>query len=108
MRQYIAIKFKPDGRPYTYHWDGPDPIKVGDRVEVVSFVSKTAVAVEVVGVSEEAPKFQTKPVVRRVPVEPSDDRKAELTGGATPATSEEAAWLEKERAEKPNDSLEGL
>ncbi len=59
-RQYPRCTFKPGGRAYTYHWDG-EPVKVGDKIEAEAHDGKATL--DVVGVSEDAPPFATKPIL---------------------------------------------
>ncbi len=79
-RQYVAIKFKPgDSRTYTYHNDG-DPVKPGDKVVVTTNRGKNTVIVD--SVTDEAPRFLTKPIA--IPVDAKagliDDDKPEAKG----------------------------
>jgi hypothetical protein len=60
MRQFVSVEFKRGGRAYSYHNDGP-AVVAGDRVVVPSRFGPQAVSV--VGVSDEAPPFETKPIV---------------------------------------------
>jgi hypothetical protein len=64
MPQYVQVRFRPeDQRGYTYHNDG-EPVAVGDFVEVDARGSVKAV--EVVHLSDEAPQFPTKAIIRKV------------------------------------------
>ena len=60
-RQYLACVFKPDASArYSYHNDH-DPVEVGDRVIVSGkFGPATVIVLEIL---EEAPPFETKPIV---------------------------------------------
>ena len=60
MTQYVQVKFqKTDVRSYTYHNDG-DPVIVGDYVHVLG--RDELKTVEVIGVSDIKPPFETKPL----------------------------------------------
>jgi hypothetical protein len=63
-RQYVQCTFATGGRAYTYHWDG-EPVDVGDQVEAMGRDGKVTLAV--VGVSEDAPPFATKPILGLAP-----------------------------------------
>lgn len=73
--QYVECTFKPGGRRCTYHNDG-DPVKVGDRVFVDGRDGKSKV--EVVGIVDQKPPFQTKPIGEKVP--PPDESVVENAG----------------------------
>lgn len=63
--QYVACKFREsDTRSYTYAWDG-DPFAPGDVACVEDRSGDGWKKVFVVGVSDEAPPFQCKPILRR-------------------------------------------
>lgn len=64
-RQYAAVQFKPNGRTYIYHFDGPE-LFIGDRVTVNSFDGKGLSRVTVVSVSTDKPEYPTKAIVGRV------------------------------------------
>lgn len=64
-RQYAAVEFKPGGRPYTYHFDGPE-LFPGDRVKVADREGDGWQRVTVVTVTTERPPFETKPILGRV------------------------------------------
>lgn len=69
-RQYVAAQFNPwDRRAYTYHNDG-EPLAEGDKA-VVESARGGEVFVTVISVSNEAPKFPTKPILRKAP--PKDE-----------------------------------
>lgn len=73
-RQYVEIRFKPeDQRGYSYHNDG-EPVAVGDKVRVDARGSEKIV--EVVHLSDEAPPFETKPIIGKVE-EPADQPESE-------------------------------
>lgn len=61
-RQFVVIRFYPEGMAYTYHNDGP-PVCVGDRVNIAGRKSEKPKAVTVEAVTHEAPKFATKPIL---------------------------------------------
>ena len=66
QRQYVQVKFRDgDRRAYTYHNDG-DPVKPGDKVVVETKHGKQTVTVD--SVTDEAPRFATKPIT--IPVDP--------------------------------------
>ncbi len=65
MTQFVAVKFNPwDRRTYTYRNDG-DPAVIGDVVEVVTYDGPKHVAVE--SITDQAPAFVCKPIVRIIP-----------------------------------------
>jgi hypothetical protein len=60
-RQFVKCQFNPwDQRSYTYHHDG-EPVAVGDKVKVET--TRGVSVVEVVGLTDEQPKFETKPIL---------------------------------------------
>lgn len=64
--QYIACKFRPaDTRTFTYHYDGVEPLKVGDMVKVPDPRSADGwKRVHVAELDVEKPtKFDTKPIL---------------------------------------------
>ena len=63
-RQYVGVVFSPLGRVYTYHADGPEEIRVGDRVRVDG--REGWQTVEVVSTSNVAPPYETKPIIGKV------------------------------------------
>lgn len=64
--QYVACKFRSgDARSYTYHNDG-EPVSVGDTVKVEDRDGDGWKRVEVVSVSSQKPKFETKPILGKV------------------------------------------
>lgn len=63
-RQYISVAFRKGGRAYTYHYTGL-PVQVGDEVQVQSRDGMRTL--KVLKVSEQAPAFATKAVVRVLP-----------------------------------------
>lgn len=66
MRQYVACRFNPwDQRTYTYHNDGP-PVAVGDFAKVTDRSGDGWKRVEVMKVTDEAPPFETKPILEKI------------------------------------------
>lgn len=64
MRQFAACRFRStDTRTFTYHNDA-EPLAPGDFVEVDARGSVKTV--EVVSITDLAPEFETKPVIRKV------------------------------------------
>lgn len=64
MPQFVEVRFRPtDQRGYSYRNDG-EPLTVGDFVEVDARGSVKVV--EVIHLSDEAPPFECKPVIRKV------------------------------------------
>lgn len=61
--QYVRCQFKPWGRIYVYRNEG-DPLAEGDRVIVET--AKGEVPVTVDGISDAAPDFDCKPILRRI------------------------------------------
>lgn len=59
--QHVECKFPNSPKSYCYHWEG-EPLAIGDKVDV--FTERGDLTVEVVGIRDEAPEFQTKPIVR--------------------------------------------
>lgn len=83
-RQFIACKFRStDTRSFTYHYDGEEPIAVGDTVRVPDARADGWKRVEVVSITDEAPPFPTKPILGKL--EPEPDR--EPAAGAAPAAT---------------------
>jgi len=82
-RVYVSVAFSPDPgdiRTYTYHQDiedGVTPLKPDDVGEVTDHKSLRKKRVYVRGVTDQAPKFATKPVALYVPP-PTDDDKVEF------------------------------
>lgn len=67
MTKYIACKFRPeDGRSYTYHYDGDEPIAPGDVVKVEDARGDGWKRVHVVMVGDEKPHFPTKPILGKI------------------------------------------
>lgn len=67
--QYVRVQFNPwDRRSYTYKNDGPE-LEVEDRAVVETARGETEVTV--VGICDEAPGFECKPILRKV--EPAQD-----------------------------------
>lgn len=72
--QFVACKFRPeDGRSYTYHWEGEEPLNVGDQVRVTDRSGDGWKRVHVVSLSDEAPPFPTKPILGFYEPEPDDE-----------------------------------
>jgi len=65
-RQYIGVRFRPRGQLYTYHNDG-DPVAVGDRVKINGRDGWQSL--EVATVSDQAPRFETKPILGPAPLD---------------------------------------
>jgi len=64
-RRYYACKFRAeDSRSYTYHYDGP-AFEKGNCVRVEDRGGDGWKKVVVVGVSDQAPPFATKPILCR-------------------------------------------
>lgn len=64
-RQYVAVQFNPwDRRSYTYHNDG-EPVAIGDKVLVTTPRGQSVV--EVVGLPDLVPPFETKPIDGKAP-----------------------------------------
>lgn len=83
-RQYIACQFGQSDRAYTYHNDG-EPLAIGDRVVVQNRSGESTLTVVVI--HEDAPPFDTKPVLRKA--EPLPDLTADtLTPEAAKAFNE--------------------
>lgn len=62
-RQYVAVRFFPRGRSYTYHNDGP-PVEAGDKVRIEGRDGWQAVTVDTV--TYDPPRFETKPIGPKV------------------------------------------
>lgn len=61
-RHFVAVRFNPwDRKTFTYHFDGETPPKPGDAVRVDARGEEKVV--EVVSVSQHAPRFETKPII---------------------------------------------
>lgn len=60
-RQFLACEFKPGGRQYTYHNDGP-PVAEGDRVRV-EVRGGSVQSVRVVEIWAAPPSYETKPIL---------------------------------------------
>jgi hypothetical protein len=64
MTQFVAIRFRPgEKRSYTYANDG-EPCAAGDFVQV-PLRNGTPTTVEVMSVTDEAPPFECKPMLRQ-------------------------------------------
>lgn len=64
-RKYVACRFRPtDAKTFTYHYDGDEPLKVGDIVRVTDRSGHGWNKVEVVLISEDGePSYPTKPIL---------------------------------------------
>ncbi len=62
--QYVECKFPKSPRSYCYHWEGATPLAVGDKVDVMT--DRGALTVEVVGIRDEKPPFDTKPIIAKI------------------------------------------
>lgn len=63
-RQYCACKFRStDARSFTYHYDGDEPLEVGDYVKVPDRSGEGWKRVEIVSISDEEPAFPTKGII---------------------------------------------
>lgn len=88
-KQYCACKFRStDTRSFTYHYDGEEPIAVGDMVWVPDARSDGRKRVEVVSISDEEQSFPTKPILGKL--DPDAELAAEPapTGGDDPLNAE--------------------
>lgn len=66
-RQFVACTFTDGGRPYTYHWDGDEPLAVGEKVAIDTKNGEATITV--VQLVPEEPPYATKPIKGRVPAE---------------------------------------
>lgn len=72
MRQFVAVAFRAgDRRTYTYHNDGA-PVAIGDRV-LIEKRGGGEQAVTVAEISDEDPRFQTKPILGLAPADPETE-----------------------------------
>lgn len=79
-RQFVACKFRSeDTRSYTYHNDG-EPVAVGDFVKVPDRDGDGWKRVQVVALSDEAPRFPTKPILGKLEPEPAAAAEAAPAG----------------------------
>ncbi|MGJ0236947.1 hypothetical protein ACQEPB_00300 [Novosphingobium fluoreni] len=63
-RKYVACKFRStDTRSFTYHYDGEEPLQVGDTVKVPDRSGDGWKRVEVVVIGDEMPAFPTKGII---------------------------------------------
>lgn len=62
--QFVDCKFPNSIKTYCYHWEGEAPLSVGEKVDVMT--DRGELTVEVVSIRDEAPSFQTKPIIARV------------------------------------------
>jgi hypothetical protein len=73
MRQFVAVRFRPeDQRTYTYANDGP-PVTVGDQVKVPDNRSDGWKRVEVVAIVDK-PRFECKLILGKVTGEDVDEK----------------------------------
>lgn len=62
-RKYVRCKFRQgDTRTYTYHWDG-EPLSQGDVVKIADRHGLGMQKVFVDAITDEAPPFDTKPIL---------------------------------------------
>lgn len=62
--KYVACKFRStDTRAFTYHYEGEEPLNVGDTVKVPDRSGDGWKRVEVVSISDEKPSFPTKGII---------------------------------------------
>ena len=79
--KYVQCKFRrEDTRSYTYTWDG-EPLAPGDMVKVADARSDGWKRVEVVSISDEAPKFPCKPILGKLEPEPAAEPNLNHTEG---------------------------
>lgn len=77
-RQFIACKFRSsDTRTYTYHNDG-DPVAVGDQVKVADRSGDGWKRIEVAQIVDDAPSFETKPILGLAEPDPEPVADSEL------------------------------
>lgn len=63
-RKFVACKFRStDTRTFTYHYDGEEPLQVGDLVKVPDRSGDGWKRVEVVVIGDEMPSFPTKGII---------------------------------------------
>lgn len=88
-RQLVACRFRStDTRSFTYHYDGDEPIAVGDIVKVPDVRSDGWKRVEVVAISDEAPSFPTKPILGKLDPDAEGEGEPAPTGGDDPLNAE--------------------
>lgn len=62
-RQFVAVKFRSsDAKAWTYHWDGT-PVACGDVVKVPPRFGSGWQRAVVHAITDEAPAFETKPIL---------------------------------------------
>ena len=80
--KYVQCKFRStDTLSYTYTWDGEETLAPGDMVKVADARSDGWKRVEVVSISDEAPKFACKPILGKVEPEPAAELALNTTEG---------------------------
>lgn len=63
-RKFVACKFRStDTRAFTYHYDGEEPLAIGDIVKVPDRSGDGWKRVEVVSITDEEPSFPTKGII---------------------------------------------
>lgn len=73
-RLFVKCRFHHnDARLYSYHYDGEEPLQVGDTVKVPDRSGDGWKRVEVVSITDEEPPFPTKGIIGRVDDEPADE-----------------------------------
>lgn len=73
-RVYVACKFRPtDARAFTYHYDGEEPLEVGDTVKVPDRSGDGWKRVEVASITHEEPPFSTKGIIVSIDDVDSDE-----------------------------------
>jgi hypothetical protein len=71
-RRYYGCEFKPGGKAFTYHYDGPE-LFVGDRVKVPDRDGIGWQRVTVISVTDKTPSFPSKEILGRVEDAPLPD-----------------------------------
>lgn len=71
--RYVEVQFRPTGKRYTYHHDGPELIEADvDRVEILTRDGPGTF--KVLAVHDRKPAYETKPITKvleRPPTPPS-------------------------------------
>lgn len=62
--KYVECKFPNSPKSYCYHWDGEEPLVIGEKVDVMT--DRGELTVEVVGFRDEKPPFATKPILGKI------------------------------------------